>query len=366
MAKHDYYDILGVSKGANEEEIKSAYRKMAMKYHPDRNPGDHEAEEKFKEAAEAYEVLTNPEKRRMYDQYGHSGLKGGFSSGGFGGVDFDLSDALRTFMEGFGGFGDIFGSAQRRSGPERGNDLQIQLKLTLEEIAKGVEKTIRIKRLVRCGQCGGTGAKSSQSVKTCPVCNGAGQIRQATQSLFGQFVNISPCRSCGGEGKVISDPCTDCKGTGRKKGEVSLKVKIPAGVATGNYLTLRGEGDVGPKGGPSGDVFVFIEEVKNRLFERHGDDVLYSLRISMPQAVIGDDVEIPTLNGKARLKIDAGVQCGKILRMRGKGIPHLHGSGHGDQLVKVIVWTPIKPSHEVKTLFKKLAEFQDVVPEQAS
>ena len=282
--------------------------------------------------------------------------------GGFGGFDFDLSDALRTFMEGFGAFGDFFGTSSRRSGPERGNDLQIRLKLSLEEVATGVEKKIRIKRMVKCKTCEGSGAKSSHAVKTCSVCQGTGQVRQVSRSLLGQFVNIIPCRTCSGEGKIISDPCKSCNGVGRVKGETTIDVSIPAGVASGNYLTLRKEGDVGPKGGPNGDVFVFIEEEESEIFERHGDDILYHLPISMPQAVLGDEVEIPTLTGKARLHIDPGVQSGKIFRMRGRGIPHLHGHGKGDQLVKVNVWTPTKTSKEVKNLFQKLAKHKEILP----
>jgi molecular chaperone DnaJ len=360
MARRDYYEILGVTKDSDLEEIKKAYRKLAMKYHPDKNPGDEEAEENFKEAAEAYEVLTDSEKRQVYDRYGHDGLRGGM--GGFSGFDFDLSDALRTFMEGFGGFGDLFGSARPRQGPDRGNDLQIRLTLTLQEVADGAEKTVRLKRMIACETCGGSGARSKDAVKSCPACGGAGQVRQVTRSLFGQFVNITPCRNCRGEGKVITDPCKTCGGEGRNKGETTLKVKIPAGVATGNYITLRGEGDVGPKGGPKGDVYVFIEEATNDLFQRHGDDVLYDLSISIPQAVLGGELEIPTLKGKARLHIDAGTQSGKILRMRGKGIPHLNGSGKGDQLVRVIVWTPDHLSKTVKGLFEELAKHPEINP----
>ena len=360
MAKRDYYDVLGVEKGAGQEEIKKAYRKLAMQYHPDRNPGNNEAEEKFKETAEAYEVLIDSEKRQRYDHYGHDGIRGG--SGGFGGFDFDLSDALRTFMGGFGGFGDIFGTTQRRTGPERGNDLQIRLELSLKEVATGVEKKVRIKRMVRCEKCDGSGAQSSDSVKMCPVCKGTGQIRQMSRSLFGQFVNITTCRNCGGEGKVVSELCRSCGGKGREKGESNLGVKIPAGVATGNYITIRGEGDEGPRGGPAGDVYVFIEEKKDETFERHGDDILYPLSIGMPQAVLGGDVEIPTLMGKARLHIDSGIQSGKILRMRGRGIPHLNGSGKGDQLVRIHIWTPSKMSKEVRSLFKELAKHKEVFP----
>jgi molecular chaperone DnaJ len=361
MAKQDYYEVLGIARGASQEEIKKAYRQLALKYHPDRNAGDKEAEEKFKEAAEAYEVLTDPQKRERYDRFGHEGLRSGF--GGFSGFDFDLSDALRTFMEGFGGFGDFFGGGARsRSGPEKGRDLQIRLQLTLQEVAQGIEKKVKIKRMVKCDQCNGSGARSSTDIKTCPVCHGAGQVRQASQSFFGQFVNITTCRNCNGSGKIISQPCSRCSGTGRIKGEATLKIRIPPGVATGNYLTIKGEGDEGPRGGPQGDVYVLIEEEENKDFERHGDDILYTLPISVTQALLGDEVEIPTLNGKARLHIDPGVQSGKILRMRGKGIPHLNGYGKGDQLVRLIVWIPKKLSKKSKDLIQKLAEQNEFYP----
>ena len=360
MTKRDYYEILGVDRNVGEEDLKRAYRKLAMQFHPDRNPGDKDAEEKFKEAAEAYEVLSDPAKRERYDRFGHEGVKAG--AGGFGGFDFDLSDALRTFMEGFGGFGDFFGSSQRRSGPQRGNDLQIRLELTLKDVATGVEKKIKIKRMVKCQDCGGSGAQSRDAIETCPVCHGSGQIRQMSRSIFGQFVNVTGCRNCGGEGKIIKEPCKTCRGNGRTKGEKVVNVKIPAGVATGNYITIRGEGDEGPKGGPAGDVFVFIEEKKDQVFERHGDDILLSLQISMTQAVLGDEVEIPTLTGKARLYIDPGTQSGKILRMRGRGVPHLDGYGKGDQLVKIEIWTPTKISKEVNGLFRKLSEYKEIYP----
>ncbi len=361
MAKRDYYDVLGVSRGASPEEIKKAYRQMAVKYHPDKNPGDKDAEEKFKEAAEAYEILSDAGKRQQYDRFGHDGLRGAAMGGDpFG---FDLSDALRTFMEGFGGFGDIFGGGgQGRSGPRRGKDLQVRLKLTLKEVAFGVDKKIKIKRYQQCSTCDGKGAESAQDVKTCSQCHGTGQVRQVSKSLFGQFVNITTCPVCQGEGKVVSKPCKSCHGDGRVRGEATLDVHIPAGVSTGNYLTLQREGDAGPKGGPSGDVHVVIEETSDPLFERHGDDILTVLNISMPQAVLGDEVDIPTLNGKARLQIDPGTQSQKILRMRGKGIQHLHGSGRGDQLVRVNIHTPEKVSKETRQLFLKLAERPDVMP----
>lgn len=360
MAKRDYYKILGITREAGSEEIKKAYRQLAMKYHPDRNPGNKEAEEKFKETAEAYEVLNDSSKKEIYDRYGHDGLKGGM--GGFGGFDFDLSDALRTFMEGFGGFGDFFGTSQRSRGPQRGNDLQIRLKLNIKEVATGVEKKVKIKRMVRCTKCHGEGAESSKGIQVCPECHGTGQVRQVSRSLLGQFVNIAPCRRCNGEGKVVTDPCRTCQGTGRIKGDATLKIKIPAGVATGNYLTLRGEGEVGFKGGPPGDVHVLIEEIEDEIFERHGDDILNHLHISITQAVLGDEVEVPTLTGKAKLRIEPGIQSGKILRMRGKGISHLHGTGKGDQLVRVTVWTPEKVSKETRELFHKLSQKKDIFP----
>ena len=361
MSKRDYYEVLEIDRNATEEDIKKAYRKMAMKYHPDRNPGDSEAESRFKEAAEAYEVLSNTNKRQQYDRFGHDGLR----SGGMGpqGFDFDLSDALRTFMEGFGGFGDIFGGGGRaRSGPAKGNDLQIRIYLTLQEVATGIKKKIKLKRMNTCEVCDGRGAKSEDDVQTCSVCHGAGQVKQVSNSLFGQFVNVTTCPQCRGEGTSIKNPCSHCQGTGRKKGETTLDVDIPAGVATGNYLTLRGQGDAGLKGGPRGDVFVFIEEKEDDHFERHGDDILTKLSISMPQAVLGDEVEIPTLSGKARLHIDAGTQSGKILRMKGKGIPHLNSHGKGDQLVQINIWTPTQVTKEMKKLFEQLAGLKEVTP----
>jgi molecular chaperone DnaJ len=363
MAKRDYYEILCVQRGSSQEEIKKAYRQMALKYHPDRNAGDKDAEDKFKEAAEAYEVLCDPEKKQRYDQFGHEGLRGTNYH------DFhNINDIFSTFSDifsgGFGGFGDLFGGTRSRSGPERGGDLQVRLQLTLQEVAKGVEKKIKIKRMVKCDQCSGSGARSATAVKTCPVCHGSGQVRQAAQSFFGQFVNITACRNCNGEGRVISDPCSRCNGTGRTKGESTLKVHIPPGVATGNYLTMKGEGDEGPRGGPKGDVHVLIEEKEDDVFERHGNDILFTLPISITQALLGDEVEIPTLNGKARLHIDSGVQSGKILRMRGKGIPNLNGYGKGDQLVRLIVWIPAKLTKVSKDLIHKLAEQNELFPSE--
>jgi len=365
--KRDYYEILGLSKDAATSEVKKAYRKLAMEYHPDKNQGNKEAEEKFKEVSEAYEVLKDPQKRQKYDHFGHSASRGGFESYG-GGFEFDLADALKVFMsEGFG-FGDIFGSTTQRSSRgyrKRGADLQLHLKLTFEEIATGIEKKIRLKRFVKCQECGGTGAKKSTSPVTCPYCKGTGEIRNVSRSIFGQFINVTTCSQCHGEGTIISDPCTMCKGQGRVKGESSINVKIPAGVTNGNYISLSGEGHIGPQNGQAGDAIILIEESEHPLFERHGDDVLYDLYLSFSQVSLGDHVEIPTLNGKVKLTIDPGTQSGKILRMRGKGIPHLNSYKKGDQLIRVSVWTPTKLTEKETQLFQQLAECEGIKPPNA-
>ncbi len=358
MTNKDYYDILGVRREATEDELKKAYRKLAMEYHPDRNPGNAMAEANFKEAAEAYDVLGNSEKRRIYDQYGHAGIKGGMGSGG---INIDLSDALRTFMEGFGGFGDIFGMGQGRSGRKSqasGSDLQIRLKLSLEEIYEGVEKILRVKKLVTCKNCSGSGAEQGNGAKTCSTCQGNGEVRQVSKSMFGQFVNITTCPTCYGEGKIISNPCRKCKGDGRIREETTVKIRVPAGVATGNYITMRGDGNMGPRNGPAGDLIVIFEEQDHELFDRHEDDVLFNLHVGYSQLVLGDDIEVPTLNGKVKLKIPSGTQSGKIFRLRGKGIPKLNNYGQGDQLVQVSLITPNKISTKEKKLIEELSTFE--------
>ncbi|MFQ6112649.1 MAG: molecular chaperone DnaJ [bacterium] len=364
MTKRDYYEILGVRRDASIEEIKKAYRKLAMEYHPDRNPGDKQAEENFKEVAEAYEVLKDNEKRARYDRFGHSGLKGGFE--GFAGFEFDLADALRTFMSESFGFTDFFGMGRgsTRAKKHRGRDLQLKLKLTLEEISSGVQKKIKLKKWVICDACKGGGGMAGTSPITCLQCHGTGEVRQVSQSLFGQFVNITTCPRCNGEGKILKEYCKVCGGDGRIQGESIITVDIPSGVSYGNYITVRGEGNVGPKGGPKGDVIIFIEEVEHEYFERHGDDILYDLPLSFSQVALGADVEVPTLNGKAKLHIPAGTQSGKILRMRGKGIPRLHSHGKGDQLVRIVVWTPTKLSAKEKKLFEELAKSERTKPPQ--
>ena len=359
--EQDYYEVLGISRDADANVIKKAYRKLAMQYHPDKNPDDNQAGEKFKEVSEAYEVLKDADKRRRYDQFGNSGLKGGF--GDFGGFDFDLSDALRTFMS--EGFGDFFGaSSQTRSrrARTRGQDLQINIRLTLEEIAEGVTKKVKLKRYIRCETCNGTGLKEGSSPVDCSYCHGTGEIRQVSKTIFGQFVNVATCPQCGGEGKIIKDRCADCSGDGRVSGLSTISVGIPAGVSSGNYITLKGEGNAGPRGGPAGSVIAVIEEKEHSQFERHGDDILFDLYLSFSQVAIGDNVEVPTLTSKAKIYIVPGTQSGKILRLKGKGIRHLNHYGSGDQLVRIIVWTPTKLSEDEKIIFEQLSELENIKP----
>lgn len=359
--KRDYYEVLGVQRDATPEDIKKAYRGLAMKYHPDRNPGDKSAEESFKEIGEAYEILKDPQKKAHYDRFGHSGP--GMGTGGASTMhEWDLSDALRMFMsEGFGF--DIFGGGSSRRGrgsqKQRGTDLQIKLKLTLEEIAKGAEKKIKIRKQVACTECGG---KGGTGVRNCPVCHGAGEVRQVSNSFFGQFVNISACHRCGGAGEIVENTCEVCRGEGRVSGEDVVSVRVPAGVSSGNYLSVSSGGNIGLRGGPPGDLFVVIEEKEHKYFERHGDDLLYTLYLSFPQVALGDRVEIPTLESPVELDISAGTQSGKILRLKGKGIPHLRQGSRGDLLVQVLVWTPTKLTMHEKQLFEELANSENLRP----
>ena len=364
MAKRDYYEILGAARSASDDEIKRAYRKLAKKYHPDQNPDNKEAEENFKEAAEAYEILSDKDKRQRYDQFGHQGVASDFGDGGFQWSNFshagDFEDVLGNLFGG-GIFGDLFGGGgrgRRRGGPQRGADLQLPLKLTLEELAGGVNKTIRIKRLASCESCNGSGAAAGSRPVTCPMCKGAGEVRQMSQSFFGSVMNVSACPTCRGEGKTVDKPCLTCRGEGRQEVTVTVKVDIPAGAADGNYMTLQSQGHVGPRGGPSGDVLVIIQEEAHPHFERQDDDVLYEFPISFSQAALGDQVEIPTLTGKVRLSVPEGTQSGKVFRLRGKGMPHLNGHGQGDQLVKVTVWTPTKLTDKEKGLLEELAQLE--------
>jgi molecular chaperone DnaJ len=366
MANRDYYEVLGLTKDASEGEIKKSYRKLAVKYHPDKNPGDKGAEEKFREATEAYEVLKDPNKRSRYDQFGHAAFDtsgGGF--GGFGAGGFDLSDALRAFMGDFGGdsiFNDIFGFGGRRQGRSRsrgmrGNDLQLRLKLTLAEIYSGVKKKIKVRRKDTCDECNGTGSRSGKKI-TCTQCNGAGAVRHVTNSLFGQVIQESACPACHGEGSIVKDHCRKCGGSGRKTAETTVAVDIPAGVAEGNYINVPGKGDAGLNGGPTGDLIVIIQEEKDPFFERHGIDIFCSIEITFSEAVLGVAKKIPTIDGKVNLKIPSGTQSEKIFRLRGKGLPALRGYEKGDQLVKVHVHTPEKLNGEQRRLFEKIAEYE--------
>lgn len=371
MAKRDYYEILGLEKGASKDEIKKAYRKLALKYHPDKNPDDKEAEDKFKEAAEAYEVLSNDEKRAKYDRFGHSGMRGGQDYHSYN----DINDIFSHFSDIFGGggggsiFDDFFGGGARQSQRRTtrgvpGSDLRISLHLSLEEIANGVNKTVKLKRYKTCETCGGSGAKDESSMGTCQVCNGTGEVRQVSRSVFGQFVNIAPCQNCGGTGQVVKDSCKTCMGDGRIYTEDQIKINVPAGVTHDSYMTMRNEGNAGKQGGPAGDLIVVFKEKEHELFRRDGDDIIYDLYLSYPEAVLGSDVEVPTLNGRAKLKIEAGIQPGKFLRMREKGIKHLNSYGAGDQLVKVNVYVPKKVSGKEKDLLNELAEMPNIkVPE---
>lgn len=356
----DYYTILGVDRSATQEEIKKAYRKLALKYHPDRNKGDKESEAKFKKSAEAYEILSDSDKKARYDRYGEEGLKGAFSGGGFSWEDFTHAHDFEDIFDNIFGssiFGDFFGgrtTRRRSSAGKRGADLRVTVRLTLEEIEKGTEKTIKIKKYRRCPSCSGTGSEPGSGYRTCRNCGGTGEIHTQSRSFFGTFINVQTCPECRGEGKIITNPCSKCSGAGRVREMETITINIPAGVTTGNYIPLKGQGDVGPQNGPGGDIVVFIEEIEHKLFERQNDDVVFDLPISITQAALGDTIEVPTLNGRARLKIPPGTQSGKIFRMRGKGIQHLQKSGSGDQLVRVWVWTPKEVSRTEQKLLKEL------------
>ncbi|MCX7880535.1 MAG: molecular chaperone DnaJ [Ignavibacteria bacterium] len=372
MNKRDYYEILGVSKDASLDEIKSAYRKLAMKYHPDRNPGDKEAEEKFKEAAEAYEVLSDPDKRRRYDQFGHSGLRSGYDYHSYSTIE-DIFSAFSDIFSGFGGsiFDDFWGPSRserraRHTGVgEPGSDLKIRLALTLEEIASGVEKTIKIKKYVKCEECDGSGAKRGSGYRACPTCGGSGEIRQVSRSFFGQFINITPCSTCNGSGRVISAPCPNCHGEGRVNGEETVSVRIPPGVENGNYIPIRGKGNAGRRGGSSGDLIIVIEQKKHEYFERHNDDVYYELLLSFPELVLGTKIEVPTLYGKEQIKIDPGTQPGTKIKLPGKGIPHLNQYGIGDQIIIVNVYIPTNLNHKEKAIIKELLQSENFKPKNS-
>jgi len=363
----DYYAVLGVPRGATDEEIKKAYRKLAMTYHPDRNGGSREAEEKFKEITEAYDVLRDGNKRAAYDRYGEAGLRGA-AAGGFHHVD--LSEALNIFMRDFGGFqgfSDLFNAAAsgRRgdAGPRSGSDVKVALGLTLAEVATGVEKTITVKLLDPCDRCDGNGAEPGTKAQRCATCGGSGEVRRAQRSFFGQFVSVAPCPTCAGEGTVVSSPCKKCRGEGRVRAEHSIPVKVPAGVSTGQYMTLRGMGNVGPRGGPRGDVLVVFEVEDDPRFERDGEDLYTEVLVTYPQLVLGADVEVPAVTGPVSLRLPVGTQSGQVFNLRGRGLPRVNASGVGDLHVRVQLWTPDRLGEQEEALIRQLAALQHSAPQ---
>ena len=367
--KRDYYEVLGVGKNATPEELKKAYRKLALQYHPDRNPGDKEAEEKFKEAAEAYEVLSNPEKRQRYDQFGFAGMSG---AGGYGGQGMSMDDIFSHFGDIFAdfGLGSIFGngfgggfSSSRSGGSprERGGNIRVKVKMNLQEIEKGARKKIKVSKYVTCDHCHGSGSADG-TTDTCPTCKGHGQVIRTVNSFLGQMQTASTCPNCGGTGKIIKNKCTHCHGDGIVKGEEVIDIDIPAGVGDGMQLTMRGKGGAGPHNGVNGDLYVLIEEEAHPDFERDGSNLIYSLFITVPEAILGTDAEVPTVSGKVRVKIAPGTQSGKVLRLRGKGLPNVNGYGNGDLLVYVNVWIPKKVSKEDEKLLQELSKSDSFKP----
>ncbi len=358
MSQRDYYEVLGVSKEASQDEIKKAYRKKAMKFHPDRNKENSEAEEKFKEASEAYEVLRDQQQRQRYDQFGHRGVNGGARD--FSG-DAGFEDIFSRFSEIFGAdIGDMFGGGARgrsrsqRSPGQPGSDMKLRVELSLKEIAFGTEKKLKVKKQVKCDRCNGTGAETEDDYQTCSTCNGMGEVRQVHKTMLGQMVNVQTCPECQGDGRIITAKCSKCHGEGRYKGEEKVKVRIPSGVSNGNYITLRGQGNAGKRGGDAGALVVLIEEKENDKFEREGNDIYYDLVLSVPDAILGTQIEVPTLKGKAKVKVDEGTQPGKLLRMKGKGIQGLNNSGTGDQLIRVNVFMPKNLSEEERSHIQAL------------
>ena len=365
MEKRDYYEVLGVSKSADATEIKKAYRKLALKYHPDKNPGDKEAEEKFKEAAEAYDVLSNEEKKRRYDQFGHAGV-GGAGQGGFGG-GMSMDDIFSQFGDIFGSFGGFsgfggFGGGRSARRVNRGTNLRVKVKMNLQEIATGIEKKIKVKKYVACQHCNGTGAKDGKSYSTCSTCKGSGQVTRVQNTILGAMQTTSTCPTCEGEGKIINEKCTFCNGEGVLMSEEVISINIPAGVGEGMQLSLSGKGNAARRGGVNGDLIALIEEEEHPELVRDGNDLLYNVFIGYPEAVLGETVEIPTIEGKVKVKIEAGTQPGKILRLRGKGLPDVNGYGKGDLLAKVNVWIPKNLSKDEKKLVEKMKEAEGFKP----
>lgn len=372
--KRDYYEILSISKTASGDEIKKAYRKVAMQFHPDRNPGDKEAEEKFKEAAEAYEILSNADKRAKYDRYGHQAFGPGMSGGGnpFGGGGMDMNDIFSQFGDifggGGGGFSDFFGGGGRstgRQGGARGSNLRVKIKLNFEEMANGVTKNIKLKKYATCSHCHGNGAKDSSSIQTCKTCNGNGQVHKVQSTFLGQMQTVVVCPTCQGQGSTITAKCNHCKGDGRVYEEETVSINIPAGVHEGMQLSMNGKGNAGMRGGPAGDLLIAIEEEVHKELQRDGINVGYELFISFTDAVFGAQVEVPTIGGRAKIKIPAGTQSGKIFRLKGKGFPDINGYQRGDELINVNVWTPQTLSDEEKAALEAVKESPNFQPQPA-
>lgn len=375
MSKRDYYEILGVAKNADDETLKKAYRKLAMQHHPDRNPGDKAAEEKFKEAAEAYEILSDKDKRAKYDRYGHDAVSGnGYGAGAGAGMTMD--DILRHFSTifddgggssgGFGGFGgaDFFGGGGgRRSRGEQGSNLRIKLKLTLEEIATGVNKKIKVKKQITCSTCSGSGAKDRNSMATCSTCRGSGYVRQVKNTFLGQMQTTTACPTCNGSGQMVTANCSACRGEGRVYHDDTLDLQIPAGVAEGMQLSLSGKGNAGLKGGPPGDLLIIIEEISHEHLKRDGDNLHYDLYLNFADAALGTSIEVPTIDGKAKVKIPAGTMAGKILRLQGKGLPGVQGYSKGDQLIHVSLWTPKHLTSEERAMLEKMRTLPNFNPQ---
>lgn len=372
MSKRDYYDVLGVSRNTSADEIKKAYRKLAIKYHPDKNPDDKSAEDKFKEAAEAYEVLSNPEKKQRYDHYGHAGVGGASGGGGYGGGGMNMEDIFSQFGDIFGAggggspFESFFGGGQQSRGGRRvskGTNLRIKVKLTLEEIANGTEKKIKVNKQIVCKSCDGSGAKDRSSVSTCKTCGGSGAVRRVTNTILGQMQTTSTCPTCNGSGSQITAKCGSCHGEGVVRGEETITINIPAGVSDGMQLSMSGKGNAAPNGGIPGDLIILIEEIPHETLKREGNNVVYDLHVSIIDAALGYSAEVPTIDGKAKIKIEPGTQSGKLLRLKGKGIPEINSYHRGDEIIHINIWTPKILSAEERSILERLRDSPNFKPQ---